>query len=366
MLRAHGILMTGKDLVSARNGPRAPSPELLNRELTDLANQYKAALRSSEADYTEHALIGESMRVFVRDTLLSRTDSRDATIFWLSNSVQAFEAALGKIDEHTPRDHVAWIYAHAGAASATLFWLKQTIRAADKGAHFAKSEEYFTKSLAANPRDWTYRFFGLLHAIRAAPGDFKRAETLLDAVKSADPLEQSSIQRSKALLLGYTALDVENAKIPVEDRLAAARRSISEGFAAGQKDTLDHQAAYAVALSAYSLFKLAESGRSTASELRRLKGQVALARDEAWTRAHNVFSQVCAELASLSLMAAEFDGLSPDEAVTRANRYVSYVGDDAALDLEATLVFDRDPLLKRLRQQGSREANKLLELTERA
>jgi hypothetical protein len=351
LLRAHSILLNEDEIVQQRSDAKNAA-----QDLRLLADNYARGLERSNADYKEHALIGEAMRVLVRDTLLSRTNSADEAEFWLELSATAFDVAIAKMGEmgkkDVPLDHSAWILAHAGASSATLFWLRQATKRPNAGAAFEKASMNLQKSIDVLPKDWAHRFLGLLFAIRAGAGDLKKAEAQLDAVKADKGPEQSSLQSAKALLLGYTALDLNNAKISVEERVAAARRSISEGFAAGQTDTEDHKAAYAVTMSAYSLYLLAlTDSKKTDAERARLKGQVALTREEAWTRVHNVFSQTCAELASLTLMNAELGGASAAEAEERAFNYLTCVSRDGSIGLEATLLFARDPFLKQLREK---------------
>jgi hypothetical protein len=380
MLRAHTLL----EKPDASTPSRATSPAEQDSRLDDLGRQYGNQLNISKADYTEHALIGESIRLFVRDKLLSQPGSRQRSVQWLERSLKAFAAAIqGFGKTNGPAQHGAWIHAQAGAASATLFWIEQTTRQGNPETRFKSALDSFHASLAAGDptkmapgdltadelrawigtRAWTLRFLGLLHAVRAQAGDFEHARKCLEQAQQTSSNDQSSLDASIALLLGYTA-STEDESISDQERLEAARQSISKGFTAAYTDTEDHRGPYAVAMSAYQYYKLRKRApvQNQDAELRRLKGQVALAREEAWTRAHNTFSQACAELASLTLMEVEFDlaDKSKDKAQKAAdvaNKYLTYVFSDGQLDLETTLLFDRDPLLKALREYSAADKN---------
>jgi hypothetical protein len=342
----------------------------LARMLSDVLHRFKqdpsalaptptAPGAASTTDVTTRALsarLGEALRVYIRDVLLSRPPGGEPNVVDVVEcSVHLFDRA--ETDLLATRGNVSiddaelsWIRAHRGAARAINYWtyLANGSDEASAEATFAAADRDFEYSKLQNaaPYVWSVRFHAYLFSVRAQPRDFTKACDLLEIALKVDPCTQSLIERSRAMLFSYQAAAIASS---LEDRTIAARAGIHAGAAATAVDPDDAVAAYFTAANWWSLATLEQDASKRETHQKAHRAAIETAR----TRSMNAISQALATLAGLQLMEILTPGPEPlaqtprieDAQVTkRVNDVLQSLQLDFPPDLETQLIFRRDPV----------------------
>jgi hypothetical protein len=318
------------------------NPNVTGLSVEALGLLFDQDILNSPAPFGELGIIGEAIRIYVRDELLSRAGSKNVGR-WLFRSTLAFSQALKLMDDSTPRKFRAWAHAHLGASLATLYWLAFTVHA-DGSPVFASAEASFQAALELGPYPWAKRFLGLLYAVRGQSGDYQRTAALLDSVAKGKDGDQASLHRSEAILYANIAWNVSGTDTPtLAEAIDAAKSGAQEGTLAGQKDPDDPLGLHFRATNVFFLY-----GTDQALYGDRLK----LAVDSAVSRSKNQFSQTCVSLASLALVQAlqlSDSGSSTAAAIAEAVTRIHQLQSSGVIDLETNLLFQRDPVMQILR-----------------
>jgi hypothetical protein len=346
--------------------------------------------------------------LYVRDERLSQPRNQDEVVEHLVLAIAGFNCAVAELEAKNQQKSAlyAWVLAHRAAAYTTRYWLSLPVLPSKAGeperedvrryfktrALDSKDVEAFERAktdfeaailcydaLVANatgdqikgPRNgraWTRRFIAFLYALRGEPAklkeqsDFERARKHLEDVKSVDGAEQSSLQRSIAMLLSYDAVcrddddgigSICNA-MQNPQRIAAAKLCVDSAIDAQSRDENEFVAPYFGAVSTWLLSRGPEGAD--------YRPDVAPAIQSARVRAQNAISQANAALLGLFVLEAmqgqlEYEAAAPDSeqqraaetvrkaAIAQAKALIAKLVNDQTLqlDLESQAMFFRDP-----------------------
>lgn len=316
-------------------------------------------------DWCPDPELGEALRVFARDSLLSLTPGNTAHSKLLVGvvvaAVRCFERSLANLEKFNSkaltsgaqRKARGWIYAHRAACLTLLYWMRRSagvdIDDAVAKELYDRAESGFSMALEELPEYvWALKFKAFLLALRGGPrgagqmSDFRRARNMLKRVGALDKLpggglKQSSLQRSMAMLFSYDVGDVheKGLKELLPDGRDAAVKCIEAAMTAIMEDPEDFLAAYFGVLGTW--YMAAEQG----SEFHAAALPSALR--SAQVRARNAFSQALAALAGLEELQDRLEGKSTSDVFRNLLKKP-----DFGLDWETRAIFMRDPLTKLL------------------
>ncbi|HET6339757.1 MAG TPA: hypothetical protein VFG30_41385 [Polyangiales bacterium] len=331
---------------------------LLSRILEDFKStsaNLKPA-QPADATFALSARLGESLRVYIRDVVLSRppqdepnmVDAIECSVYLFTQAeTELLRAREGDVPDDDTQ--LAWIRAHRGAARALHYWMLLTNGSSDAGSRFEKAKQDFARTQQQNgaPYVWSTRFLAYLYSLRAEPGDFEQARQLLERVMQFDSSLQSSINRSLAMLFSYEAAATG---LDATVRRDAARAGVNAGATATREDAEDYVAAYFTAAN-WWLLAMCEPDQQK-REIHQKGHRAAI--ESARARSMNAISQALVTLAGLQLMesltpaACETSAQTPPIQEDKATQDVIQLLDSLQLvfplDLETRLIFRRDPV----------------------
>lgn len=345
-----------------KRNPAALVPTSIDRENASTTDVPSRALS---------ARLGEALRVYIRDVLLSHppggelnvVDAVECSVYLFDQAEADLLATRGNVGNDDTE--LSWIRAHRGAARAINYWtyLVNDSDEARTEATFAAADRDFECSKLQNgaPYVWSVRFHAYLYSVRAQLTDFAKACDLLESALQVDPNTQSLIERSRAMLFSYQASATTSS---LEDRTKAARAGIHAGAAATAVDPDDAIAAYFTAANWWSLAMLEPDASKRETHQRAHRAAIETAR----TRSMNAISQVLATLAGLQLMeiltpgpesSAQMRPIEDARITKNVNDVLQTLQRDFPPDLETQLIFRRDPVWSTVKamQAVNRELN---------
>lgn len=294
------------------------------------------------------ARLGEALRVYARDILLSQPMPRDHDQMLiiadhLKRTIDASIACFDFAEAYTTAENLPWIGAHCAAALTMKYWteLASGVDAEDDVlVGIAKhAEDKFKAAVtgyeANNP--WCKRFYAFLLALRGRNGDFRQASQFLEECLGALPYHDSTIDRHQAMLFNY---DTQNDNGEIARR--AALSSLDKSLQAVRADSEDYIASSFGTSSLFALSYVCEpSNDKEAGDQRTLRKALPAALEAARVRSINTISQARATLFELALITAitaksdkEFDAALKDAAKALAEL-------ELIADLETRCMFMR-------------------------
>jgi len=294
------------------------------------------------------ARLGEVLRVYARDILLSQPMPKDREKMqeiakYLKHTIEASIACFKCAAEYTTAQNLPWIGAHWAAALTMQYW---TELASGKDpddediADIAKEAEGRFKDAvggydAKNP--WCKRFYAFLLALRGKNGDFRQASQFLEECLGALPYHDSTLDRHQAMLFNY---DTQNANEEVARRAALA--SLDKSLLAVRADTEDYIASSFGTSSLFALgYGCQPKNDKEAYDQHILQKALPGALEAARVRSINTVSQARATLLELSLIRAitAKDDKEFGEALEEAVRALAEL--ERIADLETRCMFMR-------------------------
>ncbi|HET9957779.1 MAG TPA: hypothetical protein VFQ61_24945 [Polyangiaceae bacterium] len=355
-------------------------------QLPDLMREYRSASeRMAAIPATLWAQLGECFRVYTRDVLLSRSRrgaEQDVAAF-IEYSLACFErasSALSHVGSSNPRQ-LGWVKAHHAAVLTMKYWMSLSVDSPAEQA-FLDAEELFRSAeqcYGEDSYDWAKRFRAFLYALRGRNDerdqDYHHARMLLHELENTTASQQSSFDRSMAMLASYDVLDEKAAPnrihagragdVPAgtagaqQLREQAARESIERGFCAIRKDPEEFVAAFFAATSQWYLSKSAAKDE----ECERFEATLGSMLDAAEIRANNAISQALMCLAGVQLLKA-LRSENSDEAKKPAKRAKSTLRllQRMQPDLETRAMLHRNLLWSKIQDDSSEEARRVREV----
>lgn len=295
-----GLATAGlEDLLRAyvhhKSQTKEPDPRLGQQKLSDLLPVYEK--KSPQGPAWLVAQLGEAFRIYARDVSLSKTDPSEVNRF----SKHALDCFNNAIAEHRAGDGLAWMEAHCAAVYTMRYWMSLVKNGQGDRKLFEGAENGFEAAISASPNGyvWATRFLAFLYALRGASlepqghADYvKQARERLSQVETQDKYDQSSLNRSIAMLYSY---DTFLPNLAHDSREASADESISRALQAVEQDPEDFMASY---FGAASLWWLARHGKSNAAYRDRLEATL----EGAQIRSINALSQAATTLAGIAVM----------------------------------------------------------------
>ena len=190
------------------------------------------------------ARLGEALRVYARDILLSKPMPKDreemqSIAKYLKHTIDASIDCFACAEAYTTAQNLPWIGAHRAAALTMKYWTELASGpASDKIDEIAKdAEERFKVAVAGyDPKNpWCKRFYAFLLALRGKNGDFRQASQLLEECLGVLQYHDSTIDRHQAMLFNY---DTQNPSEEVSRRAALA--SLDKSLQAVRADSEDY------------------------------------------------------------------------------------------------------------------------------
>jgi hypothetical protein len=301
------------------------------------------------------AQIGEGLRLYARDVDFSADANRtQPSVETLEQSLRWFDYAIKQCS--TDRvDQQAWILAHRAAAFATCFWFrdalggripKDAFAKLDRNDLFICAKQGFDAALRLQPGyAWCRRFLAFLLTLEGS--DFEKAEAHLDRARADGASNDSSLERSRAILF----LNMTTKAPPAEQR-QRARQSLDSATEAMRLDPEEFVAGYFAAASLTILIDADEKRSGLGFE--RKQNDAFAAIESARVRSKNAISQAYATLIGLNVLEAHLRktcrGASSEDAEAVYLECEAYMqmAQKAHVDLETRVVFDRE--IRRLQE----------------
>jgi tetratricopeptide (TPR) repeat protein len=309
--------------------------------------------------------LGEGLRLYSRDVQFSKDSVKlAATLRTLELSLACFDHALNGCSTERV-DQQAWLLAHRAAAITMLFWVKDALEpkaVREKRELFESAKRNFDDALKLQPKyAWCRRFLAFLLTLEGS--DFEKAEAQLKQARAEGATNDSSLERSRAIL--FLNLAGETSR---EEQYERARQSLDAATEAVRLNTEDNVGAYFAAASLSILAGEERQGEPAERAVRRYQDALS-AVEIARTRSKNVISQAYATLICLCVLESHLYQTSPEgtkpppEKIGQTQQerelYMDLAG-KTYLDLETRVVFDRE--IRRLEQLEGVDANLKLAL----
>lgn len=297
--------------------------------------------------------LGEGLRLYARDVEFSKDSTKlAATLRIIALSLKCFDYALTSCS--TDRvDQQAWLLAHRGAALTMLFWVRDALdpkAVKEKRELFESAKRNFDDALKLQPKyAWCRRFLAFLLTLEGS--DFEKAEAQLEEARADGAANDSSLERSRAIL--FLNLAGETSR---EEQYERARQSLDAATEAVRLNTEDNVGAYFAAASLSVLAGEQRASEPVALGTRRYQDALS-AVESARIRSKNAMSQSYATLLCLSVLEAHLYQTAPEgakppadkiEQTNRERQFYMDLAGEVYLDLETRVVFDRE--IRRLEQ----------------
>jgi hypothetical protein len=300
--------------------------------------------------WTPDAELGEALRIYARDDLLSRVftstnraqleDLVDTFRFAITSFERALKYSQSSVHTRALAHFRAWVLAHRAATFTMLYFVARTsntgsnrydlLDSQDDASRclewlFEQADSGFTRALEECPDyPWCLHFRAFLLAARGkpsdrnGPSDFFRSRRLLQNARAAQsvsdaagetsevPASEIDFQRGQAMLYSY---DVGLTHDP-DEGIEAAERSIESGLAGSTMNSDEFLSGYFAAAGQWFLAnKSALSDEDKAGYKRSLQASL----DAARVRARNALSQSLTVLAGLQDLQEMVGGARPDD-----------------------------------------------------